>query len=106
MSTVPSWLLRHTVQVEEYLGSGAYGDQYGAPETVRCLVVDNPKMVRNGQGEEVMSSSSYIAKPTHRPAENSRVTMPLTGQRRTIVAVKIVTAPGLPTPDNTEVFLN
>lgn len=106
MSTVPGWLLRHRVQVEEYEGGGAYGDQYAAAVEVKCLIVENPRMVRNGQGEEVMSSSSYIAKPTHIPAENSRVTMPQTGQRRTVVAVKIVTAPGLPTPDNSEVFLN
>ncbi len=104
MSSVPNWLLRHKVQVEEYQGTGAYGDVYGAAVEVRCLVINKPKMVRNGQGEEVMSSSSYIAKPTHLPAMGSRVTMP-TGERRTIIAINNVTAPGLPTPDNTEVSL-
>lgn len=105
MSSVPLWLLRHTVQVEEYQGSGAYGDVYGAAVSVQCLIVDQIKMVRNGQGEEVQSSSSYIAKPGHTPAEGSRVTTNL-GHRRTVVALTQVTAPGLPTPDNSQVYLN
>lgn len=105
MSSVPTWLLRHTVLVEEYLGSGAYGDVYGPTTSVKCLVVDQIKMVRNGQGEEVQSSSSYITLPGHTPAEGSRVTTNL-GFRRTVVALTQVTAPGLPTPDNSQVFLN
>lgn len=105
VTSIPSGLLRHTVQVEEYLGSGAYGDQYDDPAPVRCLVVEKRRMVRNGQGEEVMSSSSYLTKPTHHPAEGSRVTTP-SGQRRTVVAVTVITAPGLPVPANTEVHLN
>lgn len=105
MSVVPGFLLRHRVQVEEYEGSNARGDVYSAPQEVRCLMVENPRLVRNKQGDEVRSSTSYIAKPDHFPAEGSKVTTP-SGDRRTVVSVKRVTAPGLPTPDNTEVFLN
>lgn len=105
MSVVPGFLLRHRVQIEEYIGSNARGDVFGDPVGVRCLLVESTRLVRNKQGEEVTSSTSYIAKPDHDPPEGSKVTTP-TGDRRTVVSVKRVTAPGLPTPDNTEVFLD
>lgn len=47
----------HTVTVETKTGSGAYGDVYAAPVTVACWLEPKRRLVRDKDGQEVLSSS-------------------------------------------------
>lgn len=101
---LPAFLLRHTVTVEAYQGDSAYGPRYAAPVTVRCFVEEQTRAVRNHEGEEVISSSTFYAPlATVCPAE-SRVTLP-TGRVTTVIAALRRDGGGLPTPDHLEVQL-
>lgn len=70
----------HTISVEPYLGSGAYGSAYGPPVSVICRVEDVIRMVRTSSGDEVVSSSTVycdagvIIPPESRVTVNARVT--------------------------------
>ncbi|KMS71304.1 hypothetical protein ACH49_24725 [Streptomyces leeuwenhoekii] len=101
---VPTFVLQHTVQVEEYLGSGSKGDLYGPPEVVRCLLDERTQQVTSPGGEIVTSGSSYITRPDHRPPPNSRVTLP-DGRRTKVITIARADGGRLPVPSNTQVFL-
>jgi hypothetical protein len=98
-------MMRHNVQVENYLGTNAVGEVYGRPYEVPCMLVEQSKMVRNAQGEDVSSSSRYIAAPGHNPPENSRVTLD-DGVARKVISVTRATWPKMSVPANTEVSLD
>lgn len=52
----------HTVTVKTYLGAGAYGDRFADPTPpVPCYVEDDIHMVRDADGNEVVSSSTVYA---------------------------------------------
>ncbi|MEU6279731.1 hypothetical protein [Streptomyces sp. NPDC047028] len=101
---VPGFLLRHQVTVEAYQGSSSLGDLYDSAETVDCLWDESTQQVTTPGGEQVTSTSSYIARPDHRPPLNSRVTLP-DGRVTKIVHVARADGAGLPVPSNTQVFL-
>jgi hypothetical protein len=105
MRSVPRTLLRHRVKVRPYLGTNAAGEVFGIPVEVRCHFEHKVKMVRNAQGEEVSSSSHYIAEPDHRPPPNSEVTTP-DGDKRRVVSWDRPEWPGMPVPANTHVYLD
>lgn len=105
MKQIPSFMMRHKVLVEPLLGNNATGEVFGVQVEVGCMFTEKIKMVRNAQGEEISSSSSYITTPDHLPPENSRVTVP-TGEKRKIVARDRYTWPGMSVPANTQVFLD
>lgn len=65
----------HTISVEPYLGSGAYGSVYGPPVSVGCRVEDGVRLVRTASGDEAVSTATVFCDPdTVIPAE-SRVTV-------------------------------
>ncbi|MEU0671362.1 hypothetical protein ABZ330_00420 [Streptomyces sp. NPDC006172] len=101
---VPAFLLRHTVQVEAYLGASSTGDRYAPAAPVRCLLDERTQAVVNPGGETVTSSSSYIARLDHNPPPLSRVTLP-DGRVTTVITVARPDGGGLPVPGNTQVFL-
>lgn len=104
MSGLPSFLLRHSVTVEAYEGDTAYGPRYAATVTVRCFVEEQTRTVRDREGQEVVSSTTFYAPlETVCPAE-SRVTLP-TGRQATVIAALRHDGGGLPTPDHLEVQL-
>lgn len=105
MKQVPGFMLRHEVSVEPYLGTNAVGEVFGTKVAVKCHFVEATKMVRNASGEEVGSSAHYIAPPTHKPRENSRVTVPA-GDTRKVVAVNNDTWPGMNVPANSTVYVD
>jgi len=102
---IPGFMMRHVVEVEPFLGTNAQGEVYGTKTEVKCHYAEKIQMVRNAQGEEVGSSSSYITLPTHRPPENSRVTTP-TGVVAKVIAVENNTWPGMDVPANSKVYLD
>ncbi len=66
----------HTVSVETLTGTGAYGDVYAAPAEVPCWLEPKRRLVRNKDGQEVLSSSFLACDVTHEPkfVPDSKVT--------------------------------
>ncbi|MCT9090591.1 hypothetical protein N4G70_17260 [Streptomyces sp. ASQP_92] len=101
--SVPSFLLRHRVTVEPYLGDSAYGPRYGdSVADVPALVAETVRMVRAPDGREVTSTAQVIAAPDLVCPAGSRLTLP-DGRVTTALSVAHHTAPGLPVPACTEV---
>jgi hypothetical protein len=105
MKQIPRFMMRHRVVVEPFLGTNATGEVYGVKASVNCMFTEKVKMVRNAQGEEVSSSSSYITTPDHAPPENSRVLTPF-GDVRKVVARDRATWPGMSVPANSQIYLD
>ncbi len=102
---IPSFLLRHQVTVEPYLGDSGYGPQYDTPVTVRCFLEEKNRLVRAPDGREVTSSSTVYCRPdaVDAPPE-SRVTLP-DGRTTHVIDQARHDGGGLPTPDHLEVSL-
>jgi hypothetical protein len=49
----------HTVSVETKLGAGAAGDVYAAPKTITGYLDGKTQIVRNTDGEQVVSQSMF-----------------------------------------------
>lgn len=102
---IPTFLLRHEVTVEPYLGDSGYGPQYGDPVSVRCFLEEKTRLVRAPDGREVTSSSTAYCRldAVDAPPE-SRVTLP-GGRQTTVIDQARHDGGGLPTPDHLEVSL-
>lgn len=102
---IPVWLLRHTVTVEPYEGTGSYGPIYGAPVLVRGFLDERTRLVRAPSGDEVTSSSTvYCRLDAVSAPPKSRVTLP-DGRTTTVIQALRRDGGGLPTPDHLEVQL-
>ena len=104
MSGLPGFLLVHTVTVEPYVGDSAYGPRYAAPVSVRCLLEQKTRTVRDRTGQEVVSSGTFYAAPETVCPVESRITLP-DGATTTVIAALPHDGGGLPTPDHLEVQL-
>ncbi|MEV1167341.1 hypothetical protein [Nonomuraea sp. NPDC049784] len=98
---LPDWLLRHEAVIEPFEGDGAYGPIYGAAVTVKCLVDDERRLVRDAQGAETVSDTTIFFPPGTRCPEGSRVTV--NSRVTTVIASYARDGGGLPTPDHVEV---
>lgn len=56
---LPDDFLLHQVEVSTMNGEGAYGTTYGAPLVVRGFLDDTRALVRNSQGDQVVSESRF-----------------------------------------------
>lgn len=88
MADIPSYLLVHTISVETWEGTGAYGDIYATAQDVRCFVENARKIVRNTDGDEVVSETTIIGLLADAPklVEKSKVILP--GGRSSVVILK------------------
>ena len=100
---LPGFLMRHSVSVEPYKGSGAYGPQYGPAVNVKCFRDDRRQLVRAPNGDEVVSETTIYCRLTENIPAESRVT--LSGRTTTVITVKERSGGGLATPDHLEVVL-
>lgn len=102
----PRFLRRHTVTVEAYLGSSAYGPRYAAGTEVTGLLERSTRVVRDQDGNEVTASATFRtsldALAVFSP--ESRVTLP-DGHTTRVIGVAPHDGGGLPTPDHLEVTL-
>lgn len=60
---IPGFMLAQTVQVTPFLGSGAYGDKFGKPFTVRCRIEPRNQLVRDQQGVETVATAKMYTFP-------------------------------------------
>ena len=100
---LPARLRTHTISVEPYTGSGAYGSTYGPAVSVTCRVEDVVRLVRAADGDEAVSSTTvYCDADVVIPVE-SRVTV--NGRVTTVLAVANPSTGGRSRLDHLEVSL-
>lgn len=96
-------LRTHTITVEAYAGTGAYGPTFDAAVAVTCRLEEKVQLVRSNTGEEVVSSSTvFCDSDTVIPAE-SRVTA--NGRITSVLAVVDPSTGGRSRLDHKQVFL-
>jgi hypothetical protein len=73
----------HSVTVETFEASGAFGDVFADPVTVSGFMDGSRRLVRNATGEEVVSESTFFANVTYGPlfTPDSKVTFGSTVSR-------------------------
>ena len=105
MIQMPDVMFPHSVQVQPYRGAGAYGPLYGSTQRVRCLQIDEVKLIRDAQsGDQVASSAQlYCPRGTVVPAQ-SRVTL-AGGSVRTAMRAATFDGGTLPLPSTVVVYL-
>lgn len=104
LTVLPSFLLGHTVVVEAFTGTGAYGPNFGPPASVRCFLDQQTRTVRAPSGQEVTSPATFYARPGLVCPPESRVTLP-DGRVARVIARLERSGGGMPTPDHVEVQL-
>ena len=98
--------MQHSVTVEPYTGTGAYGPQYGAPVDVKCFRDDARRFVRASDGAEVVSESTFYCEITPFTSTITPGTRVDIGTRQTtVLIVKTRDGAGLPGPAHLEVVL-
>lgn len=104
MGSVPSFVLVHTVVVRRYTGATGKGPVFAAAESVQCLIEDVRRLVRDDNGREVVSGSTFRCLPTvdYIPPESE---VDVNGRTTTVIVSTRFQADGLPTPDHWEVSL-
>lgn len=90
---IPAHLLVHTLSLEPYAGSGAYGDQYGAAVSVPCYYEGKRRLVRDGNGDEVVSEATAWVQPGVDVPDGSRVTV--LGRTTHVITVSVLDDGGL-----------
>jgi hypothetical protein len=96
----------HTAQVEMFVGTSGYGvDLYAAPVTIACYVDDARKLVRNSDGEQVVSESTLATYPVNAPVfeADSRVT--IRGNASSVIKTAYADSGDLDLPDHVAVSL-
>lgn len=95
----------HTATVETYLGTGASGDLYSAPVVVPGWLEDKRRIVRDKDGQEVVSSSFFACDTTHlvKFKPDSKVTLPT--RSAFVIGVANYTSGALELPDHLEIDL-
>lgn len=85
----------HTATVESFAGAGAYGDVYSTPVNVSCFADAKIRLIRNKDGQMVVSSSTLDMSPTDgaRFLPASRVTV--SGKVSYVITQNINDAPGV-----------
>ena len=96
----------HTVTAEPYLGAGANGAKYDDPVTFPAFVEQKRQIVRDANGEQVVSSTTVYCDPAYAAnlAPKSRVTF--AAGRKSIVIIRADHDSGdLDLPDHCEAAL-
>lgn len=98
----------HTVTVKTSLGASAYGDRFAAPTPpVPCYVEDDIHLVRDADGNEVVSSTTVRADLSKAAlfTVGSLVTTP-TGREARVIALARLDTGSLGGPDHMEAHLS
>jgi hypothetical protein len=95
----------HTVDVETFEGGGSWGESYTPHPGLRCFIDDSRRLVRDGQGAEVVSETTITAPPEYAPlfTPGSRVILP--HRAASVITVAVAESGGLDLPDHVEAAL-
>lgn len=99
---IPTAALPHTISIERYLGSTAYGPTWAPAEMVRTRLTGRRRAVKNASGVDVIADATAILRPGQAVPAESRVT-DATGRVFTVIGV--TDNPGLVRGHNTELIL-
>ncbi len=108
MVSLPRVLTPHTVTVEDKTGDGAYGPVFAAARTVRrCRVEDKRSLVRDSDGQEVVSMARLFLRPESGPVPvGSKVTLrPGAPDERIAVVITAAHHHTPPAPEHYELAL-
>jgi hypothetical protein len=95
----------HTVSVQTYQGTGAQGDVFAAAVVVPGWLEDKRRIVRDKDGQEVVSSSQFSCDVTHlaKFTPDSKVALP--NRTAFVIGVASYTSSALELPDHLEIDL-
>lgn len=97
---------RHEVIVKRRKGEGAYGPTFHPPATLMSAIDDTTRMVRNQDGEEVVSSTTVaFANGTAHIPPGSLVTLPTKYGGREAKAIATTVGDGGTAADHLQVNL-
>jgi hypothetical protein len=96
----------HSASVELFLGTSGYGvDSFSPPTVVAGFADDARKVVRDSEGQEVVSESTFYTLPANASlfGPDSRVT--INGNISRVIKMRLNTSGGLGLPDHCVVTL-
>ena len=73
---IPARLMPHTVTIEAFKGTGAYGDVFEAPVAYPARVDWTRRLVRTGPTTESVSEATVLLKPGVRCPAKSLIKLP------------------------------
>lgn len=96
----------HTVTVRTFVGDGAYGPVYDDSPALECFVVSKRQLVRNQNGDQVVSETTITApiKHGHWFTPESEVTF-TSGNKATVISRGIAESGDLELPDHVAITL-
>ncbi len=71
---LPKSLLIHEADIEDYEGDDGFEEEYGDAYTVNGYMEYNRKVVRDREGNEVVSEAQFITTPDVNPPPESKLT--------------------------------
>lgn len=100
---IPASLLVHTVTVRPFLGQSSTGPVYGDAFTLRCMAQGGARLVRNSDGDQVVSSLTLYAAPGTAVAVPAGSEVDHAGDTTTVLSAIEHDDGGLGAPQHTEV---
>ena len=95
----------HTLTVETLTGTGSLGDVYAAPVSVPGWLEDKRRLVRDKNGQEVVSSSFFSCDNTHLSKFTPDTKVTISGRTAFVIGVANYTSGALDLPDHLEIDL-
>lgn len=104
LTRIPArYLETHTVSVRPYLGETSTGPKYGDPVDLPCMAQGKRRLVRNSDGDQVLSTLTLFTTPERADVAPAGSEVTWRGDTTTVIAGGLVDGGGLPTPDHGEV---
>lgn len=96
MNEIPKRLLRDSISVQTYSGDGAYGPVPSAAVTVLGKVSMTRQLVRNKDGEEVVSEMTVYVRPNDAAYFPPESLVTADGRTSKVIALAVQGRPGEP----------
>lgn len=80
-------MLKQTVSVQSYSGDGSYGPVYSAAVAVACNIDTRRRMVRNANGDEVVSEATLFVHPDDAAPFVPESLLSISGRQSRVMAV-------------------
>jgi hypothetical protein len=101
----------HTVEVETFQGTGAYGDVYAPPVThspatgTGVFLESKRRLVRDKSGQEVISETTLYMLPAQAGLYEPDSRVEARGVKSYVISRAVLDAPGLGLPDHAVITL-
>ena len=95
----------HTLNVQTFQGTGAMGDVYAAAVDVPGWLEDKRRIVRDKNGQEVVSSSLFACDNAHLAKFTPDTKVTIDGRTAFVIGVANYTSGALGLPDHLEIDL-